>query len=82
VVTPTYLRRLGGLPQHIYFGHSLWAGAATSARAVGYALDTIAKLMRMRNKSTTTVSAHYVDSQAELDDACREPYDCFVAARL
>ena len=62
--------------------HSLRAGAATSARAVGCPVDAIATLMGMRNKSTTTVLAHYVDALAEPDDACRELYDRYVVARL
>jgi len=66
----------------LYSGNSLSAGAATSARAIGCQLDAIATLMGMRNKSTTTVSAHYVDALAEPDDACRELDDRYVVSRL
>jgi len=65
----------------VYSGHSLRAGAATSARCIGCALDAIATLMGMKNKSTTTVSANYVDALAEPDAAARELYDRYVVAR-
>jgi len=54
-----------------YSGHSLRAGAATSARCIGCSLDSIATIMGMKNKSTTTVSANYVDALAEPDAAAR-----------
>jgi len=59
-----YLINVSAPAGALYSGHSLRAGAATGARSIGCALHAIATLMGMKNKSTTTVSANYVDALA------------------
>jgi len=76
-----YLTNVYAPAGSVYSGHSLRAGATTSARCIGCALDAIATLMGMKNKSTTTVSANYVDALSEPDAAARELYDRYVVAR-
>jgi len=76
-----YLINVSAPAGALYSGHSLRAGAATGARSVGCELDAIATLMGMKNKSTTTVSANYVDALAEPDAAARELYDRYLVLR-
>lgn len=65
----------------VYSGHSLRALGATAYRAIGGELDAIAQLMGMKDKATDVVSASYVDSLAQPDDAAREMYDRYLVTR-